>query len=162
MNKLPEWANWVARDKDGDLWVYDNKPEKVREDWFDFIGGNYEWINDSEGTFSHAKWEDEEPTRIVEKGGDFKKTTLDATGRLVIGSDMINKPNHYIGTQGLEVREVQRNFASKFSKYGGLAEVDAANLIKYVLRAPEKNGVEDLKKACKMIEWIVEQAEKES
>ena len=55
---------WIARDLDGDLYLYDIKPEK----------GNIQWqipcnesgiiaMLDSE-SFPNVKWEDEEPTEV--------------------------------------------------------------------------------------------------
>lgn len=58
----------------------------------------------------------------------------------------INKPNHYIGTYGLEVKDVTRNFIK------GKAEMEAhrwCSAVEYLLRYKEKNGLEDLKKARK-------------
>jgi len=65
---LPEWAKWMARDKDGMLWMYSNKPEKYeeRDVWYQPIGvGKYNIIDDLSGVnFPHIKWSDEEPTEI--------------------------------------------------------------------------------------------------
>ena len=141
MNKLPEWANWVARDKSGDLWVYDNKPEKVWEDWLYFIGGDYEWINDSEGMFNHVKWTDEEPTRITH---ELNSPTL--------SNDLVNKPNHYIGVDGLEVETVLQNFLPKIDDPYVAHRV--ASAIEYLLRAAKKNGRQDYQKAGRNIQQI--------
>ena len=53
---------WVARDKDGMLYLYLAKPRKHQSKWlpnicFDFI----ELIRES---FPEVKWEDEEPTEV--------------------------------------------------------------------------------------------------
>ena len=59
---------WVARDKNGQLWLYEEKPYKAR-------GCNY-WNSDSPAaksmimkddlwrSLSSVKWEDKEPTEI--------------------------------------------------------------------------------------------------
>ena len=54
---------WVARDKDGMLYLYLAKPRKHQSKWlpnilFDFIG----LIRES---FPEVKWEDEEPTEVI-------------------------------------------------------------------------------------------------
>ena len=59
-------------------------------------------------------------------------------------NDNVNNPKHYQGINGLEVIEVMENFIPKLN---GMKAVCMANIIKYVLRHPEKNGVEDLMKA---------------
>lgn len=61
-----------------------------------------------------------------------------------MSNDNVNNPKHYQGINGLEVIEVMENFIPKLN---GMKAVCMANIIKYVLRHPEKNGVEDLMKA---------------
>lgn len=71
--------------------------------------------------------------------------------------DNINKPNHYIGTYGLEVKDVTRNFIK------GKSEMEAhhwCSAVEYLLRYKEKNGLEDLKKARKNLDWLIEEMEK--
>lgn len=70
--------------------------------------------------------------------------------------DMVKNPVHYQGEHGLEVREVQKNFVPKYSKYGGLVASDIKDSIKYILRAPEKNEVEDIDKAMNMLGYARE------
>lgn len=74
-----------------------------------------------------------------------------------MAKDMIEKPSHYQGEYGLEAIEVARNFI------GSLAGIRAAywfNALKYLLRFQKKNGLEDLKKARKNLEWLIEEMEK--
>lgn len=71
--------------------------------------------------------------------------------------DNINKPSHYQGKYGLEAIDVVRNFA------GGLSAVEGfywGNAMKYMLRFQRKNGLEDLKKARKNLEWLIEEKER--
>lgn len=54
---------WVARDKDGMLYLYLAKPRKSQSKWlpnilFDFVGLSSE-------SFPEVKWEDEEPTELT-------------------------------------------------------------------------------------------------
>lgn len=71
-------------------------------------------------------------------------------------SDNVNSPSHYC-KGGLECIEAIRAACE------GLDGVEAyyvGNVIKYVWRFKGKNGVEDLKKARKYLDWLIEQEEK--
>lgn len=70
---IPEWASWLARDEDGELWAYSDRPFKRIDMWDgdDYLDINRE-IEETDDTFSHVKWTDEEPTEIkrgLEAGG---------------------------------------------------------------------------------------------
>ena len=62
---IPEWVNWLARESNGDLYGYRNKPNKGVATWC--IGPvNVEQINcylvsDDPNHYPQVKWEDEEP-----------------------------------------------------------------------------------------------------
>lgn len=63
---------WIARDKDGDLYAYEEKPVKssVDDTWFESeehaLGGIF--IADRDNEYSSIKWEDNEPyDRLSEK-----------------------------------------------------------------------------------------------
>ena len=52
---------WVARDKDGMLYLYTAKPQKMSDSWYaDKVG--YVKLDDS--FFSEVQWSDEEPKEI--------------------------------------------------------------------------------------------------
>ena len=68
--------------------------------------------------------------------------------------DNVNKPSHYQGSKGLESIEVIDNFIGKLPWCWG-------NAIKNLLRFQKKNGLEDLKKARKNLDWLIEEVEKE-
>ena len=70
--------------------------------------------------------------------------------------DMVFHPSHYQGDEGLEAREVMQNFTPRYHKYGGLVSSDIKDSIKYILRAPIKNGVEDIDKAINMLQYAKE------
>lgn len=70
---------------------------------------------------------------------------------------MINKPNHYIGINGLEVEEVLQNFIPKYKD--GYSAHRAASAIEYILRSPEKNQLEDLKKARQNLDQLIKHEE---
>jgi hypothetical protein len=65
-------------------------------------------------------------------------------------NDNVNSPNHY-KLDGLEVEaiDVIKATVKDFNSFCH------GNIIKYVLRANKKNGVEDFKKAKKYIEMMI-------
>lgn len=66
--------NYLARDKDGELWVYDAQPIKLTKRWMWLTGGWGEKVGTD--NFPEVKWSDEEPTKIskllasYENGGE--------------------------------------------------------------------------------------------
>lgn len=70
--------------------------------------------------------------------------------------DNVNSPSHY--TQGkYETIDVVRDVLGP-EKFEGHC---VGNILKYVFRYPYKNGIEDLKKAEKYLEWLIETKEKQ-
>lgn len=61
---------YVARDKDGDLYLYKDHPIKCSESWQPSKTSN-DWIKLYPSLFPEVKWEDEEPTEVelVKKKG---------------------------------------------------------------------------------------------
>lgn len=58
---------WVARDKNGRLFVYGTKPHKIQKEWRleelfndDYCEIDIDW-------FPEVKWEDEEPRELILK-----------------------------------------------------------------------------------------------
>lgn len=68
-------------------------------------------------------------------------------------NDVVNRPNHY--TQG-GIECIDALKAATVSKHG-IEAVCVANVIKYLWRYEEKNGLEDIKKA----RWYIERLIKE-
>ena len=93
----------------------------------------------------------------------------DRKGRWIDGSfvkdedylviDNVNKPSHYQGSKGLESIEVIDNFIGNLI---GKAAWCWGNTIKYLLRFQKKNGIEDLKKARKNLDWLIEEQNHEN
>ncbi|HHV8318408.1 TPA: DUF3310 domain-containing protein [Streptococcus pneumoniae] len=63
-----------------------------------------------------------------------------------------------IGANGLEAIDVVHNFVGSLS---GASAFFWGNAIKYMLRFQKKNGLEDLKKARKNLDWLIEEMDKE-
>lgn len=74
------------------------------------------------------------------------------------GFDKVNKPNHYCGKYGLESIDVIRNFAGSLE---GVQGFYFGNAIKYLCRFQKKNGLEDLNKAKKYLEWLIADLKRE-
>lgn len=83
---------------------------------------------------------------------DFEEAVADLSGE---GNDVVNSPSHY--TQGaIEVIDYIDQVAEG---YEGKQAVYVANVIKYVSRAPYKNGIEDAKKATWYLARLVDAME---
>ena len=61
MNEIPSWAKWIARDKDGELYVYEDKPFINKESWDNEWGTKCKEIDNCLFLYS-VKWTDKEPT----------------------------------------------------------------------------------------------------
>lgn len=143
---IPSWAEWLARDKTGILWAYSIKP--LKGIWgFVTNGGCFENVEETDETFKSIRLQDEEPTRVTDFIANTKKEVASEQ------SDPVNKPNHYIGIQGLEVETVLQNFIPRYTDSYEAHRI--ASAIEYLLRSPLKNGTEDVKKAKKNIEQVL-------
>ena len=74
---------------------------------------------------------------------------------VVLGNDEhdeVTNPSHYQGSQGLEVIEAHKNFLADEM----LRSYYKGKILKYLLHEREKNGLEDLKKARKNLDWLIE------
>ena len=72
---------WVARDKDGMLYLYTAKPQKMSDSWYaDKVG--YVKLDDS--FFSEVQWSDGEPKeiRLSIKDKSKIKSALSSLGRI--------------------------------------------------------------------------------
>lgn len=70
--------------------------------------------------------------------------------------DNVNCPKHYC-KGGVESIEFVKAAVSNLS---GFEAVCVANIIKYMWRYKEKNGLEDVMKAAKYLEWLQEEVKK--
>lgn len=73
--------------------------------------------------------------------------------------DNVNSPKHY-ALEGLDIEaiDVIRSVLGP-DKFRGYCR---GNVIKYLLRAEHKNGLEDLKKARVYLNWEIESVEEEA
>jgi len=76
-----------------------------------------------------------------------------------ITHDPVEKPKHYMlfEEEGIEVRDVIEKLVSKFSpQESGMFIADYVQMLQYLMRFMDKNGVEDLKKARVYLNWLIE------
>lgn len=86
------------------------------------------------------------------------RTLPDQAFHATIEQDVINKPNHYQGRYGMESIEILRNFMTDEQLKGFYL----GNSLKYLIRHQKKNGLEDLKKARKNLDWLIEEMEEKN
>lgn len=65
---------------------------------------------------------------------------------------MVSHPPHYQSESGLEAIDVIEAFTSKLK---GIEAVDTGNVLKYMLRWKEKNGLQDLNKAMWYLQHLI-------
>ena len=103
--------------------------------------------------------------RVLMKKYNHKLVTTD--GQILLDSDAekykeieskdnIKSPKHYVSDSGIEVFEVQEAFIYDLK---GMAASYWCNVVKYILRFQNKNGVEDLKKAKYYLEKLIDEEE---
>ena len=72
----------------------------------------------------------------------------------LVTNDVVNSPVHYKLLDGIEVKDVVAVVANRYEK-GSVAH-NVASAIEYLMRAPLKNGKEDVEKAIKCLEFATE------
>lgn len=76
---------------------------------------------------------------------------------MAIEFDMVNHPPHYKSETGLETIDVIEAFTHDLT---GVEAYDVGNILKYVCRWKNKNGLEDLNKARWYLNHLIEHVEK--
>jgi len=71
-------------------------------------------------------------------------------------ADNVNHPSHYISKKGIEAIDVIEAFTEGLN---GIYATDTANVLKYIMRWPHKNGLEDLKKARWYLDHLISRVE---
>ena len=70
--------------------------------------------------------------------------------------DMVNHPSHYQSETGLEVIDVIEAFTFDLK---GIEATDTGNILKYICRWKNKNGIQDLKKAQWYLNHLIKHLE---
>lgn len=84
----------------------------------------------------------------------LSKNKEDRANRGGLMSDVVNHPEHYISDSGIETIDVIEAFTKDIND--PFAAYCTGNIIKYICRWPNKNGVEDLKKARWYLDKLIE------
>lgn len=71
--------------------------------------------------------------------------------------NMVSHPSHYQSETGLEVIDVIEAFTFDLK---GIEATDTGNIIKYICRWKNKNGLQDLKKAMWYLQHLISHVEK--
>lgn len=71
--------------------------------------------------------------------------------------ETVDHPNHYQSETGLEAWDVIEAFTFDLK---GVEAFDTGNILKYICRWKRKNGLEDLKKAKRYLEHLIDHVEK--
>lgn len=94
-------------------------------------------------------WEDYMESKTERVGYQRKSNDVQQRKR----NDVVNSPSHYmLGSH--EVKDIVSLVADKYHK-GSVAH-NIASALEYQMRAPEKNGLEDIKKARKCLDFAIE------
>lgn len=74
-------------------------------------------------------------------------------------NDVISSPKHYkLDGLDIEVKDVLKSVLGTV----GFLGFYKGNIIKYILRANKKNGLEDLKKARQYLDWLIEELDEDA
>ena len=97
--------------------------------------------------------------KLLQSANDFLEMCRE-TGALIgegtVAEDKVNSPKHYrLPGLNIESIDIIRAILGKYFKWFCLG-----NIIKYILRAEKKNGLEDYKKARKYLDWLIKGEEK--
>ncbi|EHS7159205.1 DUF3310 domain-containing protein [Staphylococcus pseudintermedius] len=98
---------------------------------------------------------------VVFKDGTFGEINADVEWYLIPSNTKIatherpaiKKPHHYVFEDGTEVIKIINMLVKRYKQSTVAAQI--YNAIKYIIRAPFKNGVEDLKKAKESINFAI-------
>ena len=64
LRNIDKKHKWIARDKSGSLYIFDEKPNKSGEMWNNVIHSDFIELNCYNHLFNSIQWEDEEPIYI--------------------------------------------------------------------------------------------------
>lgn len=107
-----------------------------------------------EGIFKGASWKSLEKDSRLQKMG-YPEQWFTIAQREPVTNDMVNHPSHY--TQG-GIECIDAITAATVGKTG-IEAVCVANVVKYLWRYEEKNGLEDVKKARWYLERLINELE---
>ena len=128
---IPEWVNWLARDKNNGLYGYFSKPEKFGTMWgasgsddygIGYLGSDLEY-------YPQVKWSDEEPSRYMDGITIWSHETAYKDTLPVGGNPMKKYERHSEITKQLNEIYIAKNtdygdaFGDTFKKLGIISAV---------------------------------------
>lgn len=126
----------------------------------DIGGGLWELANCSDSKYEKEEVLKDDETDFGVNLDDFYTLATDEEDseepviqRTTDKHDPVNKPSHYM-LGDIEVKDIIAIVADKYHK-GSVAH-NVASALEYQMRAPEKNGLEDIKKARKCLDFAIE------
>ena len=166
---IPEWVNWLARDENGSIYGYRNKPRKHISSWSIgtvCVDTNTWFVGNNPNNYPQVKWSDEEPTPLKdgitltdteaddltdEKGEkitieDALRWGFKTVNQIREGEpDMVNTPPHYkqYSFEPIDIiTEVVKEYPPEIGFHIGTT-------LKYLFRGPFKGKQEeDINKAA--------------
>lgn len=139
MEKLKRGQTYICTEA-YDHWWTEGKEYHV---FFDDLSRSFA-IKDDQGTIWYEH-EINEPSVSLQKFKLKEETTM---------TDLLDNQSHY-KNQGVEPIDLMRKNFSK-EEFAGFLQ---GNVLKYMLRYKDKNGIEDLKKAKTYLTWLIEEEE---
>ncbi|HAR6206845.1 DUF3310 domain-containing protein [Staphylococcus pseudintermedius] len=126
------------RDTDDDKWVYEPIFETAK-------------VVEMDKNFQFAT--------IIFKDGTFGEVNADTewykipSNTKIATHSEVKKPHHYMFEDGTEAIKIINMIVKRYKQ--SIVAAQIYNAIKYIIRAPFKNGVEDLKKAKESINFAI-------
>ena len=165
--RIDDNYKWLARDEDGELYAFEAKPYKAIEGdgFWDVKDDEYYEVEETDDTYSFIEWNDKEPYSVEDAqmmvGLNEVSQSLSSIGSELIDMgvaeeeqpNMVTKPSHYIGINGLEVEQILEEFLPKIEDSYVSHRIGSA--VEYLLRSSSKNGIQDIKKAKRNLEQVI-------
>ena len=92
---------WIARDGDGELYLYRTEPTKLSSCWLSFtIDDGIDYLCDGDVLFQCIKWEDEEPTKVDDLIHDYESHQV-ITGEKVNKAELVKEIENILDDIGV-------------------------------------------------------------
>lgn len=76
LNEIDDKWKYIARDSEGDLYLYEDRPDKGVRNWIDHKNNYYHHFYAFNELFKLIKWEYEEPYEIAKLIADYEKDNV--------------------------------------------------------------------------------------
>lgn len=155
---VPDWAEYVAMDETGDAWAYECEPTSA-DDWLESVGTEFQSVPELNDYIDRSQWRSSLARRPVEYIANPEPDMSACIGEDPAHFDDVSRPSHYVIKDGVEVIDVREWWLGRMEDhmeqsiqdedvFGTLQTVShLERAMEYLLRAPGKNGMEDVRKA---------------